>query len=365
MVRFNMQMTLGEVLRVTLLGSSHGPYVGATLEGVPKGLALDESAVLAAMQLRKTGGAYSSKRQETDSVEWVSGVVDGTTTGDPIELRIANNDARASDYAFLPDHPRPGHQDLVMHKRTMGEADLRGGGTSSARMTAPLVAAAALLRPWLQRFGVHVEAHLGAVGAVEADKMEACPPRWASPECEALRCRDPAAAQTMVELINATKKSLDSIGSRVDLTITGLPLGLGEPWFDGLEPALARAMMAIPAARGVEFGHGFGVQTMRGSEHNSPWAGTADQPVLEGDQPDGALAGLATGSPVHVRLALKPPSSIPQEQLTLNLASNRQEPLIVKGRHDPVLGPRGVAVAEAMAIIVVADLLLRGGFGDE
>ena len=168
----------------------------------------------------------------------------------------------------------------------------------------------------------------------------------------------------MADTVEATRKQRDSIGSRVDLEIRGLPLGLGEPWFDGLEPALARAMMAVPAARGVEFGSGFAVQTMHGSEHNDMWGGSADAPALEGDRPDGALAGLATGSTVHVRVALKPPSSIPQEQVTLNLASNRQEPLLVKGRHDPVPAPRGVAVVEAMAIVVIADLLVRGGFSD-
>jgi chorismate synthase len=357
-----MQMRLGEALRVTLTGSSHGPFVGALVEGMPKGIAVDASSIAEAMALRKTGGTYSSKRKETDEVEWCKGVQDGLTTGATIELQIANNDARSSDYSFLPDHPRPGHQDMVMMKRTKGEADLRGGGTSSARMTAPLVAVAALLRPWLLEMGVTVEAHLGAVGEVNARPLGMCPQRWATETCEQLRCRDPEAAEKMAALIDATRRERDSIGSRVDVVILGVPLGVGEPWFDGLEPALARAMMAIPAARGVEFGHGFGVQTMRGSEHNSPWGGSSEKPVLKGEQPDGALAGLATGAPIMVRLALKPPSSIPREQHTLNLKTNQQEPLVVKGRHDPVLGPRGVAVAEAMAVLVVADLMIRGGF---
>ena len=357
-----MQMRLGEALRVTLTGSSHGPHVGAIVEGMPKGIEVNDSAIADAMALRKTGGAYSSKRKESDEVDWCSGVVNGTTTGALIELQIANNDARSSDYSFLPDHPRPGHQDMVMMKRTNGEADLRGGGTSSARMTAPLVAVAALLRPWLKDAGVQIEAHLGAVGDINAKPLADCPERWADETCLALRCRDPEAAQKMAALIETTRKERDSIGSRVDMAILGVPLGVGEPWFDGLEPALARAMMAIPAARGVEFGHGFGVQTMRGSDHNSPWGGSSEKPVLTGEQPDGALAGLATGAPILVRLALKPPSSIPREQRTLNLKTNQQEPLLVKGRHDPVLGPRAVAVAEAMAILVLSDLMIRGGF---
>lgn len=357
-----MQMRLGESLRVTLEGSSHGPFVGAIVEGMPAGLLVDDALVNKAMALRKTGGRYSSKRKEDDLVEWNTGVVNGLTNGEPIEVRIANNDARSSDYSFLPNHPRPGHQDLVMMKRTGGEADLRGGGTSSARMTAPLVAVAAVLQPWLASLGISIEAHLSGVGHVESAPMEACPPRWANKTCEALRCRDPHAADAMAELIEATRSDRDSIGSRVSARIAGLPLGVGEPWFDGIEPALARAMMAIPAARGVEFGHGFAVQSMKGSEHNAPWGGTAEHPVLEGDRPDGALAGMATGAPIDVNVAFKPPSSIPREQHTLNLETNQQEPLVVKGRHDPVLGPRAVAVVEAMATLVIADLMIRGGF---
>ena len=360
-----MQMRLGETLRVTLEGSSHGPFVGAVVEGLPAGLIVNEQNVNAAMRLRKTGGKYSSKRSESDVVLWKTGVEDGRTTGDTVRIEIANNDARSSDYSFLPDHPRPGHQDMVMLKRTDGKADLRGGGTSSARMTAPLVAVAAVLRDWLSNYGIHIEAHLGAVGDIEAMNMLECPPRWADEICESLRCRDPMAAEAMAALIEKTRKSRDSIGSRVDLLIQGLPLGVGEPWFDGIEPAMARAMMAIPAARGVEFGHGFAVQRLKGSEHNSPWGGTSEQPVLEGEQPDGALAGLSTGSPVDVRVAFKPPSSIPREQQTLNLKTNRKETLLVKGRHDPVLGPRAVSVTEAMAAIVVADLMIRGGFCDD
>ena len=145
-------------------------------------------------------------------------------------------------------------------------------------MTAPLVAVAAVVRRWLDGLGIQIEAHLGAVGEIEASALADCPERWANATCEALRCRDPEAAAAMAQLVEATRKDRNSIGSRVDLTVRGLPLGLGEPWFDGVEPAMARAMLAIPAARGVEFGHGFGVQTMRGSEHNSPWGGSPNNP---------------------------------------------------------------------------------------
>jgi len=355
-----MNMRLGERVQLTLYGSSHGPHVGATLTGVPEGLVVDHTAIAHAMEQRRPGGKYSSQRREADEVEWLSGISGGRTTGETLECQIRNNDVRSSDYGFLPDHPRPGHQDLVMMVKTNGAADLRGGGTSSARMTAPLVAMAALLRPWLARHGVQLMAHVGNIGGIEAAPLESGAPDDLSDTCQLLRCRDPEAAERMAALIDNTRRERDSLGSRVDMIITGLPMGVGEPWVDGLEPALARALMAVPAARAVEFGRGTRVIHMKGSEHNDLWGGTPDAPVLQGEHPDGALAGMASGAPLRVSVSLKPPSSIPQEQRTLNLRTGQPEPLLVKGRHDPVLAPRGVAVVEAMAVIVLTDLMVRG-----
>ena len=358
-------MHFGEWIRLTLFGTSHGPRVGAILTGVPAGIEIDSSAIELAMASRRPGGRYASKRREPDVVEFRTGVANGRTTGEEIEISIANKDAKSKDYSFLPDHPRPGHQDMVMHKRTNGEADLRGGGSSSARLTAALVASAALLSPLLNTLDIECEAHVGAIGQIQALPMEKCPPRWETDACKEMRCRDPLAALAMIETVEQHRMGRNSIGSRVDLRITGVPLGLGEPWFDGLEPALARAMVAIPAARGVTFGRGFDVVGMTGKEHNDPWGGTAEHPILLGENPDGVLAGLATGSPIHVSVAFKPPSSIAAEQHTLNLATDSIQPLVVGGRHDPVLGPRAVAVVEAMAKLVLCDLAMRGGFYDE
>ena len=360
-----MNMHLGEHLRLTLFGTSHGPKVGITLEGVPKGLVVDVEGIKKAMNTRRPGGRYASKRKEEDAVLVLSGVEQGRTTGEVVELSILNQDAKSKDYSFLPDHPRPGHQDMVMHKRTNGQADLRGGGMSSARLTAPLVAAAAFVAPLLTSRGIEIEAHVGAIGSVESNPMNTQPERWANEACKEMRCRDPEAAKRMVEVVEHHRMNLNSVGSRVDVTVQGLPLGLGEPWFDGIEPALARAMMSIPAARGVTFGRGFAVVGMTGKEHNDSWGGTPNAPVLLGDKPDGVLAGLATGAPIHCSVAFKPPSSIAAKQVTLNINTGSMEPLVVKGRHDPVLGPRAVAVVEAMAMLVLTDLALRGGFIDE
>ncbi|MEC8242088.1 MAG: chorismate synthase [Candidatus Thermoplasmatota archaeon] len=360
-----MQMSLGESLRLTLFGTSHGPRVGAYLEGIPAGIPIDKAALQAAMDERKPGGRYASKRKEPDNVELLSGVKELTTTGELIEISIKNSDVRSKDYSFLPNQPRPGHQDMVMMKKTDGKADLRGGGTSSARLTAPIVAAASLVSPIIDRLNIEVSAHVSAIGNLRAQPISQCPAKWINEECRAIRCQDPDSAAKMIALVEQNRMNQDSIGSEVELRVSGMPIGIGEPWFDGLEPYLARAMMSIPAARGVAFGEGFTAIEMTGSEHNSPWGGDKENPVLLGDKPDGALAGLSTGADLLCKIAFKPPSSIPREQVTLNLATNQQESLTVKGRHDPVLAPRAVAVVEAMAKFALADLAIRGGFYSE
>ena len=358
----SMQMSIGQAIRLTLFGTSHGPEVGAIVEGIPSGIIIDADAIQHAMDKRKPGGKYSSKRKESDIVEILSGVENGMTNGKLCKIRIANNDVKSSDYSFLPHHPRPGHGDLLMHIKTEGKADFRGGGTSSARLTAPIVAVAAILAPLFNKIGVKIEAHVSSIGTINAQDLQSCPDDWQSEDCINLKCKDPVAAKLMAEYLTTLRSELDSVGSKVELCISGLPLGLGEPWFDGIEPALARAMMAIPAARGIEFGRGFNAVQMRGSQHNDAWSGPVSKPILKGKSPDGAIAGLASGAPLKINIAFKPPSSIARPQLTLNLESGIEENLVVKGRHDPVIGPRAVAVVEAMATFILTDLALRGGY---
>ena len=326
---------------------------------------VDVEGIRKAMNTRRPGGRYASKRKEEDAVLVLSGVEQGRTTGEVVELSILNQDAKSKDYSFLPDHPRPGHQDMVMHKRTNGQADLRGGGMSSARLTAPLVAAAAFVAPLLTSRGIEVEAHVGAIASVESKPMNTQPERWANEACKEMRCRDPEAAKRMVEVVEHHRMNLNSVGSRVDLTVQGLPLGLGEPWFDGIEPSLARGLMAIPGARAIEFSNGVESSQMRGSENNDMWIPGIESPQLEGaetGEADGALGGRSTGSPIRVLVHFKPPSSLPREQFTLHLPSNETNPLKVGGRHDPVIGPRAAPVVEAVAMLVIADLGLMGGF---
>jgi len=352
-----MRMRLGEVVSTTLFGTSHGPSVGAIVEGLPAGLEVDEERMAAALALRRTGGPLTSTRKETDDLILRSGVHNGRTTGQPLVLEIMNNDARSSDYSFLPNRPRPAHQDLPMQERTEGHADLRGGGSSSARLTAPLVAAAAIMRPLLDDLGVRLTAHVGAIGSIEAT----LPMHGTAFADGDLRCQDGDVVEAMRALIEATRSDRNSIGSRVDLVVSGLPMGLGEPWFDGVEPALARALMAVPGARAIEVGQGVRALRMLGSEHHGAWRQGPNGPQLQSEVGEGALGGLASGADLVLRVTLKPPSSIPRPQPTIDLQTSEEVDVTVKGRHDPVLAPRGVAVVEAMAVLVLTDLAARGG----
>ncbi len=356
-----MRMGFGEHLRVTLFGESHGIGVGALVEGMPSGVTVDSKLMQEALSRRRPGGQLASKRNEPDVCEILSGVHEGKTTGWPILLFVKNKDAKSRDYEFLPNHPRPGHADLPVMERTDGAADLRGGGSTSGRLTVGIVAAAALCTPLLESWGWEIRAHTSSIGEVLAKPLIECG-IGEGEDWERTRCCDPDAADSMVKLVENLRKQRDSVGSSVELNIVGLPIGLGEPWYDGLEPALARALMAIPAARAVEFGRGVRASTMLGSEHNDAWQGTDLGPRPEGENADGALGGFSTGAPVRALVTFKPPSSIPKEQNTLNLETGEQESLIVKGRHDPVIAPRASAVVEATGILVVCDLALRGGW---
>ena len=318
---------------VTLFGESHGPAVGALIEGITPNIEIDPDQLIADMIARRPGSGLASKRKETDDVEIMSGVHSGKSTGMPILLLIRNRDVRSKDYSFLPNQPRPGHVDHPINVKTGGAADLRGGGSFSARLTAGLVAAASISRNILPEEW-KIEATVGALGGLEGEEG--------------------------IALAEQARKEGDSLGSRVDLVISGLPVGFGEPWFEGIEPALARALMAIPAARAVEFGRGVNAGLMRGSKHNDSWG--EEMSLSEGA--DGALGGMASGAPIHVRVTFKPPSGISKPQETFNQVTGMMEDLAIKGRHDPVIGPRARPVVEAVARLVIADLGIQGGYID-
>ena len=357
-----MGMTLGNKIRITLFGESHGACVGALLQGIPPGTPIDYDTLIEEIERRKPGRKGMSRRLESDECEIMSGVHDGVATGWPILLLARNNDARSKDYGLLPDHPRPGHADMVEIERSGGFTDLRGGGSQSARLTLGLVAAASQVRQLLSAENISVRAGLYAVGERVANSLVNLEPDSdiENTEMQRLNCCDPEMSKIFSIDVEASRKAGDSIGSAVECLIEGLPMGIGEPWFDGIEPALARVMMAIPGARAVEFSKGFRSSTMKGSEHNDAWAiheGMISQESKSGNMPDGALGGRSTGAPMRIVVHFKPPSSISKTQSTLHLPSGEKAPLNIKGRHDPVIGPRAVPVVEASAVLVIADLL--------
>ena len=357
-----MQMKIGTEVSVHLFGESHGPLVGSLLSGMPPGIPIDFGILVKDMDKRKPGSPLASSRKETDECEILSGIYEGFTTGWPILIIIKNSDIRSKDYSFLPKIPRPGHSDLPSNVKSSGHADLRGGGSYSARLTAGLVAASSLIRPLINSQNWRIRAQVFQIGDIIAKSLVEIGEYDLTQEMIETRCMDYEKSKEMASLIQKTKNEGDSIGSCVELVIENLPIGVGEPWFDGLEPTLSRALMAIPGARAIEFGRGVSTTTMRGSEHNDSWVLKEGKPIPTGETPDGSLGGLSTGAPQIIRLHMKPPSSIKKTQKTLNIETNMQDDLELEGRHDPVLGPRAVAVVEAVARIIIADLGIRGGW---
>lgn len=363
----------GRALRLAIHGESHGPGIGIVMDGLPPGTPVDAAAIQRALDLRRPGGPLTSQRREEDRVALQSGVRDEgalrVATGAPVALWIANTDAKPvppGEARLL----RPGHADATQWLATHGHADLSGAGHASGRLTAPLVAAAALVEPILARRGITVGAHLHHVGDVQPPSVpfaaaEMARRAAASPVRTAHRDHESALAAR----IDAARRDLDSVGAVLEFAVDGCPAGLGEPFFDSVESVIAHLLFAIPAVKGVEFGRGFGAATMTGSQHNDPIVPL--QPPRAGafayakNDAGGVLGGRTTGQAVTGRVAVKPTSSIAREQATVDPATGAAARLAVTGRHDPCIGVRAVPVVQACVSLALADLILqasaRGG----
>ena len=342
--------TFGELFRVTNFGESHGPAIGCVIDGCPPGLPLSEADIQPELDRRRPGTSrHVTQRNEPDAVEILSGTYEGQTTGTPICLLIRNTDARSKDYGNLLDTFRPGHADYS-YWRKYGLRDPRGGGRSSARLTAPMVAAGAVARKWLHRaHGSSFRGWMSALGELEIpfegeDHIDAnpffAPNATMVPQLEAY--------------MDALRKAGDSCGARITVVARGVPPGLGEPLFDKLDADIAWAMMGINAVKGVEIGDGFGVVSQRGSHHG-------DELTPEGfasNHAGGVLGGISTGQDLTVRIAIKPTSSIRLAKRSVDRAG---QPIEVQtlGRHDPCVGIRATPIAEAMLALVVMDHVLR------
>ena len=351
--------SFGQIFRVTTAGESHGPGYVVIVDGVPPGLELSEDDLLPDLRRRRPGQSkVTSPRQEEDVPEILSGLFEGRTTGTPIAIRIRNQDARSQDYAESRDTYRPGHADFTFDAK-YGFRDYRGGGRSSARETSVRVAAGAVAKKLLAvRHGVRVTGYVKQIGNVVADVPVPEEVTLEQVESNVVRCPDAKAAEAMLTLIETVRKASDSVGGVAEIVATGVPPGWGEPVFDKLKADLGKAILSLPAVVGVEYGGGFSVVTLRGSEANDLFVREGERIVTRTNRHGGILGGISSGMPIVLRAAVKPTSSIAQPQETV---TREGEPATIrtKGRHDPCLLPRFVPMAEAMVAITLADHALR------
>ncbi len=356
-----MSSEFGQKLRISLFGESHGPCVGAVIDGFPAGMKVDFEALRAMMDRRAPGrDPTATARKEADEVEILSGLKEGVTTGAPIAGIIRNTDCRSADYEELSRVLRPGHADFAARKKFGEAAELRGGGHFSARLTAPLTFAGALCRQALAERGIVLGAHLLRAGRAEDLPFSDFPGPEEFRLLPAFPVRSQKAEAAMRAEIEAAKAEGDSLGGVVECAAVGLPAGLGGPWFGSAESLLSAALFGIPAVKGVEFGRGFAAAGMRGSAHNDPFVLREGEAALGGNRHGGVLGGITSGCPLIFRAAFKPTPSIAAEQQSVDLSGPKEVCFRVRGRHDPCVAVRAVPVVEAVAAAVLLDLCLLG-----
>ncbi len=341
---------IGTLFTVTTFGESHGAALGAIVDGVPPGLALTESDLQGDLDRRRPGSSrYTTARREPDQVKILSGLFEGKTTGTSIGLLIENTDQRSKDYSDIAELFRPGHADYTYHHK-YGHRDYRGGGRSSARETAMRVAAGAIAKKYLaEQCGIQIRACVSQLGPIAAGQYD-----WAQVEQNPFFFPDPTQLEALDAYLRTLKKAGDSVGAKVRVEATGMPVGLGEPVFDRLDADLAHALMGINAAKAVAIGDGFEVVTQNGSEHR-------DELYPEGfasNHAGGVLGGISSGQPLLAEVAFKPTSSIMVPGQSINVRGERVE-MVTRGRHDPCVGIRAVPIVEAMVAITLMDHLLR------
>ncbi len=346
-----MANTLGKIFRLTTFGESHGPAIGGIIDGCPSGIDLNFDAIQAELDRRKPGqSAIVTQRKESDTVQFLSGIFEGKTTGTPIGFMIHNEDQKSKDYSHIKDAYRPSHADFTYDKK-YGIRDYRGGGRSSARETANWVVGGAIAKQFIS--DIKINAFVSSVGEVFIDKPYQALD-FSLTESNDVRCPDLATANKMEELIKSIKKQGDTIGGTITCVIQNVPVGLGEPVFDKLHAALGSAMLTINAVKGFEYGSGFCGAKMKGSEHNDSFNpdGTTKSNLSGGIQ-----GGISNGMDVYFRVAFKPVATILQDQTSIDKDGNQVQ-IQGKGRHDACVVPRAVPIVEAMAAMVLADFVL-------
>ncbi|MCS7095491.1 MAG: chorismate synthase [Candidatus Bathyarchaeota archaeon] len=354
--------SIGKAFTVTCFGESHGKCLGVVIDGCPAGLLLSEDDIQAELDKRVPPKLeLTSGRVERDIVEILSGVFEGHTTGAPVCMIVLNKEAVSSEYNAIKDLPRPGHADYPAHVRYGGFNDYRGGGRFSGRITVSLVMAGAVAKKLLRIFGVEVYAYAKAIGKVKIDENVTLEQIRENTYKNPVRCPDLSCAEKMEQAIIEARSEGDSLGGIVECVALNVPAGVGDPVFDALDADIAKAIFAIPAVKGVEFGAGFSSATMRGSENNDAYAICGGKIVTLTNNAGGILGGISTGMPIVVRAAIKPTPSIPKKQKTIDLSKLDVAVLEVKGRHDPCIVPKAVSVIESTVAIVIADHMIRAG----
>jgi chorismate synthase len=355
-----MADSFGKIFTVTSFGESHGRCVGVIIDGCPAGLSVSVDDIQKEADRRKPASGISTSRVEPEKVEILSGIADGHTTGAPICMLVWNTDVDSSGYEKIKNTPRPGHADYPVWVKYGGFNDYRGGGRFSGRITAGFVMAGAVAKKLLALRDIEIIAHTLEIGGVKASEKsyEAIK---STVEANPLRCADPEATGQMMKVIEQAQAEGDSVGGVIEGIALNVPAGLGEPVFDTLEGELAKAVFAIPAIKGIEFGSGFSAAENKGSENNDPYRMEHGKVVTATNNAGGILGGISNGMPVVLRAAVKPTPSIARQQNTVNLDTMKNATIEITGRHDSCIVPRAVPVVEAMMAITLCDLAMRAG----
>ena len=352
-----MKNTFGNSLTLTLFGESHGDFIGAVIDGISPGVKISHDAIKAALEKRRPKGKASTSRVEADEYKIISGELAGYTTGTPLTILIPNENKKSSDYSEIKNTPRPSHADYAAEMKYLGYQDRRGGGHFSGRITAALVAAGGILMPMLEAKGIHIGTHIVRLGDATERGFEDV-----SRDIAVLKEVDfPAlsleAKENMLRCAEAAREMGDSLGGVLETAVVGLPVGIGEPWFDSVESILSHALFSIPAIKGVEFGAGFSCSDMLGSQMNDSFVTDNGRVTTKTNNNGGINGGITNGMPVVFRCAVKPTPSISKEQETIDFINNENTILGVKGRHDPCIVHRARVVVDSITALVLCDLL--------
>ena len=352
-----MRNSFGNNITVTLFGESHGKMIGAVLDGLAPGIAIDYDYIDRKLAQRRPVGDISTARAEADRYEIVSGVYNGYTTGTPLTILIENTDMKSSDYEGLRDTPRPSHADYTAEVKYHGYQDPRGGGHFSGRLTAAIVAAGAILSRALEDKGIKIGSHITEMHGAYDRAFEDHASDIELLERKQFPTLEDSAEASMIKEIEKAKSLGDSVGGILESAIIGVPSGVGEPWFDSFEGMLAHALFSVPGVKGVEFGLGFALADTYGSEANDPFEIDEGRVVTATNNGGGINGGITNGMPIVFRTVIKPTPSIAKSQITVSLSKMENTAIKVEGRHDPAIAHRARAVVDAMAAIVTADML--------